>query len=116
MGRFSRGTSGNPGGRPRSAAGLRELLEEKYGDDAAVLVGRLEKISTGRTPRLALEATKLLLTYHAGTPAQAIDVSGVLQHGSYEIVRPDALSRLTNAQLEALQQLNSLESLDPDQL
>ena len=107
---------GNPGGRPRSAAGLRELLEEKYGDDAAVLVGRLEKISTGRTPRLALEATKLLLTYHAGTPAQAIDVSGVLQHGSYEIVRPDALSRLTNAQLEALQQLNSLESLDPDQL
>jgi hypothetical protein len=107
---FKPGVSGNPGGRPKSAAGLRELLEDKYGDDASVLVGRLEKISTGRTPRLALEATKLLLSYHCGTPAQAIDVSGVLQHGRFEAITADAMSRLTTAQLDALAQLNGTES------
>ena len=115
MARFEKGKSGNPSGRPRSAVGLRELLEDRYGSNAAVLVGRLEKLSVGRTPRLALEATKLLLSYHCGMPGQALAVSGVLQHGRYEIIRPDLLSRLTDTQLEVLRQLNSAElSDDPD--
>jgi len=55
------GQSGHPSGRPRSAAGLREVLVAKFGTDAAVLVQRLEVIATGRSltspaPRLGAES------------------------------------------------------------
>ena len=51
--RFQPGRSGNPSGRPKSAAGLRQYLEEKYGSDAGVLVERLEGLATSRNPRVA---------------------------------------------------------------
>lgn len=109
MPRFQPGQSGNPSGRPKSAAGLRELLLDQYGDNAEVLVQRLEKVSTGRNPRLALEATRLLLSYHAGTPQQSFELTGRFEHQAFEVLRPDALSRLSAAQLDALAELNGLD-------
>jgi hypothetical protein len=109
MPRFRPGQSGNPTGRPRSAAGLRELLTTQYGSDAAVLVQRLEKLSTGRNPRLALEATRLLMSYCCGKPEQNLDVSGTFQHAQLVPVATDRLARMTNEELAVLRKFSDDE-------
>ena len=45
-GRWKKGQSGNPGGRPR---GLRILLRERYGDDAKALVDVLHDLAFNST-------------------------------------------------------------------
>ena len=108
MALWQKGKSGNPSGRPKSAAGLRQELLDRYGDSAELLLDRLDKLSKSKTERTALEACKILLSYHAGLPAQAFEVSGQIEHGRFEAMAPDALSRLTDAQLDALAALNGL--------
>jgi hypothetical protein len=116
MALFRRGTSGNPGGRPKSATGLRHHLESLYGSDARKLVARLERLSTSKNHRVALESVRLLLSYLAGSPQQSFELSGKFEHQPFEVLSPDVLGRLTDAQLEALQQLNPPESFEaPDQ-
>jgi len=113
--RFRPGQSGNPSGRPKSAAGLRELLLAEYGDDAGVLVQRLERISTGRNARLALEATELLMAYHAGKPinAVALDIFGSVQHAHFQPVAATRLAQMTEEELHVLEKLNRRDaSLD----
>jgi hypothetical protein len=74
---FKPGQSGNPGGRKRSKS-LGKLMRLRYGHDAATLIDRLEKFSDPqgrRVPKkLQLEATELLLAYHAGRPTQRMDL------------------------------------------
>ena len=116
MPRFLPGRSGNPGGRPKSATGLRQHLEQQYGTDGRKLVGRLERLSRSRNHRVALEAVRLLLSYLAGTPQQSYELTGRFEHRAYQELSPDALSRLSEAQLEVLRQLNPPESFeDSDQ-
>ena len=115
MALFKPGRSGNPSGRPKSAAGLRAELVGRYGDSAEILLDRLDKLSKSKTERTALEAVKILLSYHAGNPAQSFALSGQIEHTAYQEIRPDMLSRLTDAQLDALAALNDLENVtDPD--
>lgn len=106
MPKFKPGQSGNPSGRPKSAAGLRELLLNHYGANAEVLVQRLEKLSTGRNSRLALDATRLLLSYACGKPEQAVEVSGRFENGRFEQVSADVLARLSNEELAVLQRIS----------
>jgi hypothetical protein len=73
---FKPGQSGNPSGRPKSAANLRDLLKRKYGEDGKVLVERLEAFSAGRDRKLAMASTELLLAYLVGKPTQAMEHSG----------------------------------------
>jgi hypothetical protein len=76
MARFQKGQSGNPGGRPKSAKGLREQLEAKYGVGAPKLIARLDAMSVGKNERVAFEATRLLMAYHFGPPVQKVETSG----------------------------------------
>ena len=46
----------------------------QYGCDAAILAARLEKLSTGKNLRLALQATELLLNYLAGRPDSTLNL------------------------------------------
>lgn len=110
MPRFRPGQSGNPSGRPKSAAGLRELLEHKYGSDAAVLVGRLERLSNSRNPRTAYETTRLLMEYLCGRPEHRLAVHGEFQHTQFVPMAEDRLSRLSNDELAVLKKLNGPET------
>ena len=76
MAKFKPGQSGNPNGRPKTAKSLRALLIKKYGEDAGVLVDRLEALSVNRNPKIAQQATEILLNYHAGRPIQAVNLGG----------------------------------------
>ena len=99
MPRFRPGQSGNPSGRPKSATGLRELLVAQYGPDAGVLVERLEKLSTGKNLRLALQATELLLAYHVGKPENSLNVDVSTPSEPWT---PVEMALLTNEELETL--------------
>jgi hypothetical protein len=88
------------------------LLETKYGPDAAPLVDRLEKVSAGRNSRLALQATLALLAYTAGKPEQALAVAGQLEIAGYRQIPPDRLSRLSEAQLALLTEINDVFDAD----
>ena len=108
--RFQPGRSGNPSGRPKSAAGLRQYLEEKYGSDAGVLVERMEALATNRNPRVAFEANRLLLSYVAGKPEQHLAVSGQFEHARLVPLTEDALARLTQEELAVLLRLSANDS------
>ena len=66
---------GGPG-RPKAAHGLRAELVRRYGEDGQALVARLDELARGRTPKVALSATELLLAYLAGKPPQTIEHQG----------------------------------------
>ncbi len=68
---------GNPGGgRPKAAQGLRAALVRKYGQDGKALVDRLDLLSKHRNPKIALDATQLLLAYFAGKPTEHVEHTG----------------------------------------
>lgn len=73
---FKKGESGNPGGRPKAAAGLREELERRYGNDAEKLLDQLDRLMKSKNERTQLDAVKLALAYHAGNPTQRLEHSG----------------------------------------
>jgi len=66
---FAPGQSGNPGGRPRGCAELRELCRE----GTAEAIARIQKIARGPNPTLALAACKTLLEYGWGRPGTLDD-------------------------------------------
>jgi hypothetical protein len=71
---FKPGVSGNPGGRPREVAHVRELAR-KYTDEAILaLVDVLRNKKERGSARVA--AAEALLSRGYGRPAQAIELSG----------------------------------------
>lgn len=86
MARFEKGKSGNPSGRPKAAAGLRDQLEKRYGNDAKLLLDDLDKLRKSKNEKIRLDALKLLLAYHAGQPTQR------LEHGGDGVIVPSAVT------------------------
>lgn len=77
---FLPGQSGNPGGRPKrrpiTDAVLRELDKAVRGGgtNAEKAAAHLVKLMFHRDPRVALEASKLVLAYVEGMPSQSITI------------------------------------------
>jgi hypothetical protein len=72
---FKKGESGNPGGRPKAASGLRSELERRYGNDAKKLLDQLDRLMKSKNERTQLDAVKLALAYHVGQPTQRIETT-----------------------------------------
>lgn len=83
---FTKGHSGNPGGRPRATAELRNLAQTA-GIDA---LRRVIELTKHEDPKVALEATKIVLDRGFGRPAQPVDGDGkggpILQKIEFVIV------------------------------
>ena len=75
---FKKGESGNPGGRPKAATGLRKELDRRYGDNAKKLLDELDELRKSENERVRLDALKLALAYHCGQPTQRLEHSGEL--------------------------------------
>jgi hypothetical protein len=71
LGRWVRGTSGNPGGRPKPPDGLRTRLAEL----SPRAVERLGELLDSADERVRLEAAKTILDRHLGRPAIQADIS-----------------------------------------
>lgn len=89
MAKFKPGQSGNPNGRPKTAKNLRALLIKKYGEDAHLLIERMEELANGRDRKISLQATELLLAYHAGKPVQAVNIGGDPTEPLYVVIDGD---------------------------
>lgn len=68
-GRFQKGTSGNPGGRPALAPDVKKALEAASERAASRLVELIESDD----PRVALMASNSVLDRLYGKPAQTVD-------------------------------------------
>lgn len=79
MARFEKGKSGNAGGRPKAAAGLRIELDKRYGTDAKVLLDQLDRLLKSDNEKIQLDAVKVALAYHCGQPTQRLEHSGELR-------------------------------------
>jgi len=73
MAKFRKGESGNPGGRPKAAQGLRAALDEKYGDDGKQLVAMLDGFLTSDNEKIRLDAWKVGMAYRFGQPTQRLE-------------------------------------------
>ena len=73
MALYKPGESGNPGGRPKAATGLRQELDRRYGDDAKVLLDQLDAFRNSDNEKIRLDAVKLALAYHCGQPTQRLE-------------------------------------------
>ena len=73
---FKKGESGNPGGRPKTAVGLRKELDRRYGTSAKKLLDEVDTLRQSPNEKIRLDALKLLLAYHCGQPTQRIEHAG----------------------------------------
>lgn len=71
-GTFKKGKSGNPGGRPKEAAEVKELARE-YGAEA---IAKLVELLRGNDPRTSKAAADSLLDRGFGKPGQSVEMSG----------------------------------------
>ena len=71
LGRWVRGTSGNPGGMPKPPEGLRTRLAEL----SPRAVERLGELLNSDDERVRLEAAKAILDRHLGRPAIQADLT-----------------------------------------
>ena len=88
---FEKGKSGNPGGRPKEVAEVRELAK-KHGPAA---IQRLVTLMSSDNERTAVAACEAILNRGYGRPAQSVTVAGeedgppVQLEGVVRFVRPD---------------------------
>ena len=69
-GRFAPGISGNPGGRPKLPAEMREIFQAKGPEAAEILVKHLRNSD----PRVSVAAAREILDRAYGKPVQSINV------------------------------------------
>ena len=69
---FKKGQSGNPGGRPKEVAEVRELAKN-YG---SVAIERLVALMASENERTAVAACEAILNRGYGRPAQSLTVTG----------------------------------------
>ncbi len=93
---WRKGQSGNPGGRPKEVAEVRELSRQYTEEAIQTLVTLMQSAKLERT-RLA--AASELLDRGYGRPAQAIDLGGPIPILNYEAER---LTKLTDKELKRL--------------
>ena len=88
---FKKGKSGNPGGRPKVTAAVRELAR----DHGAKAIERLVELMASENERTAVAACEAVLNRGYGRPAQALTLSGeedkpaVQLEGTVRFVRAD---------------------------
>ncbi len=88
---FEKGKSGNPGGRPKEVAEVRELAK-KHGPAE---IRRLAKLMASENERTAVAACEAVLNRGYGRPAQSLTLAGeedgppVQLEGIVKLVRPD---------------------------
>jgi hypothetical protein len=70
-GGFQLGRSGNPGGRPKLPAEVRQMFQAKAGEAFEVLTRHLQSSD----PRIAITAASVILDRAYGKPAQPIDAN-----------------------------------------
>lgn len=70
FGRFVPGTSGNPGGRSKSLAAIRQLAREH----AETAIKKLVELLSSENERVRLDAIREVLDRGFGRPQQAIDL------------------------------------------
>jgi len=93
---WKKGQSGNPGGRPKEVAEVRELSRQYTEEAIQTLVTLMQSAKVERT-RLA--AASELLDRGYGRPPQAVDLGGPIQIVNYDSER---LSTLSNDEIRAL--------------
>ena len=69
---FKKGQSGNPGGRPKEVAEVRELAKE-HGSAA---IERLVELMASDNERTAVAACEAILNRGYGRPAQSVTLAG----------------------------------------
>ena len=77
---FEKGKSGNPGGRPKEVAEVRELAK-KHGPAA---IKRLVALMDSENERTAVAACQALLDRGYGKPPASIEHSGTVDHVTYD--------------------------------
>ena len=70
MPKFQKGVSGNPGGRPKLPAEMREIFQSKGLEAAEILVKHLRATD----PRVSVAAAREILDRAYGKPVQSINV------------------------------------------
>ena len=96
---WKKGQSGNPGGRPKEVAEVRELSRQYTEEAIQTLVTLMQSAKLERT-RLA--AASELLDRGYGRPHQAIDLGGPIPILNYEAER---LTTLTEKELRRLDEI-----------
>ncbi len=96
---WKKGQSGNPGGRPKEVAEVRDLSRQYTEEAIQTLVTLMQSAKLERT-RLA--AASELLDRGYGRPPQAVDLGGPIQIVNYEAER---LAKLTDDELRKFDEL-----------
>ncbi len=94
---FEKGKSGNPGGRPKEVAEVRELAK-KHGPAA---IERLKTLMNSENERTAVAACQVLLDRGYGKPH-----ASVAHSGQFSVTYDDVVTRMMNG--------SSIETGDPE--
>lgn len=109
-GQFQKGKSGNPGGRPKELAQVKELARAHTVEAVETLV---EVMKTARSAVARIMAADSVLNRGWGKPTQAVELTG--KDGrpiQTEQVGPD-LSKLSDEQIKELEGLLAAASAEP---
>jgi hypothetical protein len=87
-GLFKPGVSGNPSGRPKSPAVVKDLLKEATPRAMQVMVELLES----EFPKLRFQAAQEILNRSLGKPVQAVDLKATVNNGAAQLAALQALA------------------------